>query len=114
MNFPRFTVVRVDGSLTSPHLGHVVLRPRATRIRRLVHPESSLYRSPRSVSKSSRLRASFGQRLKDAGAPIEAVSKALRHTTVATTEKFYARIRSNRAWDALERAWETPRVDVVH
>lgn len=60
------------------------------------------------------LRASFGQKLKDAGAPIEAVSKALRHTTVATTEKFYARIRSNRAWDALERAWETPQVDVVH
>ena len=59
------------------------------------------------------LRASFDEKLKDAGAPIEAVSKALRHTTVATTEKFYARIRSKAAWDSLERAWEAPSVQKV-
>src|SRR5206468_472073 len=44
------------------------------------------------------LRPSFAQRLKDRGAPIEAVSKALRHSSTATTERFYARIRTERAW----------------
>jgi len=54
------------------------------------------------------LRPRFAQRLKDRGAPIEAVSKALRHSSTATTERFYARIRTERAWDDLERVWETP------
>lgn len=54
------------------------------------------------------LRPSFAQRLKDRGAPIEAVSKALRHSSTATTERFYARIRTERAWDDLERVWEAP------
>jgi len=58
------------------------------------------------------LRPSFAQRLKDRGAPIEAVSKALRHSSTATTERFYARIRTERAWDDLERAWEAPLVKV--
>jgi len=58
------------------------------------------------------LRPSFAQRLKDRGAPIEAVSKALRHSSTATTERFYARIRTERAWDDLERVWETPVVRV--
>ncbi len=56
------------------------------------------------------LRASFAQRLKDNGAPIENVSAALRHKTVATTERFYARVRTERAWDALEELWCRPRV----
>jgi hypothetical protein len=39
---------------------------------------------------------------KDQGAPIKNVGAALRHKTVATTEQFfYARVRSDRAWDAL-------------
>lgn len=54
------------------------------------------------------LRPSFAQKLKDHGAPIEAVSRALRHSSTATTEKFYARIRSRAAWDVLERAWDAP------
>src|SRR5947208_7446372 len=52
------------------------------------------------------LRPTFAQRLKDRGAQIEAVSKALRHSSTATTERFYARIRTERAWDDLERLWE--------
>lgn len=58
------------------------------------------------------LRPSFAQRLKDRNAPIEAVSKALRHSSTATTERFYARIRTERAWDDLERLWEAPTVQV--
>ena len=53
------------------------------------------------------LRPTFAQRLKDRGAPIEMVSKALRHSSTATTERFYARIRSERAWLELERVWES-------
>lgn len=59
------------------------------------------------------LRPSFGQHLKNNGAPIEAVSKALRHQTVATTEQFYARIQTEQAWNTLERYWQTPKVEVV-
>ncbi len=43
-----------------------------------------------------RLARDMRQKLKDAGAPIEAVSRALRHSSVATTEKYYARIRSEK------------------
>src|SRR6266571_2076489 len=56
------------------------------------------------------LRASFAQKLKDHGAPIENVSMALRHQTVVTTEQFYARVRTDRAWDALEELWSKPEV----
>jgi len=58
------------------------------------------------------LRPSFAQKLKDRGAPIEAVSRALRHSSTATTERFDARIRTERAWDDLERLWEAPAVRV--
>ena len=58
------------------------------------------------------LRASFAQRLKDHGAPIENVSAALRHKTVATTEQFYARVRTERAWDALEEIWSKPELRI--
>jgi len=58
------------------------------------------------------LRPSFGQKLKDAGAPIEAVSKALRHSSTVTTERFYARIRSEKAWDTLEALWERPKISI--
>ncbi len=59
------------------------------------------------------LRPSFGQHLKNNGAPIEAVSKALRHQTVATTEQFYARIQTEQAWDTLEQYWQAPEFDMV-
>jgi len=58
------------------------------------------------------LRASFAQKLKDNGAPIENVSAALRHKTVATTEQFYARVRTERAWDALEEIWNRPALQI--
>lgn len=42
---------------------------------------------------------------KDRGVPIEVVSKALRHTSTATTEAYYARIRSEAAFEPLRRAF---------
>ncbi len=59
------------------------------------------------------LRPSFGQHPKNNGAPIEAVSKVLRHQSVATTEQFYARIQTKQAWDTLEQYWQTPEVEAV-
>jgi integrase len=52
------------------------------------------------------MRPTFAQRAKDAGAPIEVVSKALRHTDTRTTEGYYARIRSETAFSQLRQAWE--------
>lgn len=51
------------------------------------------------------LRPTFGQIAKDRGVPIEVVSKALRHTSTATTEAYYARIRSEAAFEPLRRAF---------
>ena len=48
------------------------------------------------------LRASFAQMCKDRGASIEAVSRALRHRTVRTTELYYARMRPESAFRELE------------
>jgi len=40
------------------------------------------------------------------------MSKALQHLSTATTGRFYARIRAERAWKDLERVWETPVVRI--
>ncbi|HEX9907657.1 MAG TPA: site-specific integrase, partial [Thermoplasmata archaeon] len=52
------------------------------------------------------LRPSFAQRAKDMGAPIEAVSKCMRHTSTRTTELYYARIRSESAFSLVRQAWK--------
>lgn len=57
-------------------------------------------------------RATFAQAAKDAGAPIEAVSRALRHRTTKTTEAFYARIRADDAFREIDRAFERPPVKI--
>jgi integrase len=54
------------------------------------------------------LRPTFAQYAKDKGAAIEAVSKALRHTSTRTTEMYYARIRSESAFSQMRQAWEAP------
>ena len=54
------------------------------------------------------LRATFAQVAVDRGAPIEAVSRALRHRTTKTTEAYYARIRADKAFAEIERAFERP------
>ncbi len=67
---------------------------------------------------SSNLRATFGQMAIDGGAPIESVSRAMRHRTTRTTEEYYARIRTEDAFadvgDALARTYakkvQNPRV----
>lgn len=58
------------------------------------------------------LRPTFAQICRDKGMPIELISKMLRHTNVATTEKYYARIRSEVAFEKFERMWEQPIVSV--
>ncbi len=54
------------------------------------------------------LRPTFAQKSKDLGVLIEAVSKALRHTSTLTTEKYYARMRSESAFSQMRQAWEAP------
>lgn len=49
-------------------------------------------------------RATFGQRAKDGGASIEAVSRAMRHRSSVTTERYYARVRPDRAFEEVRRA----------
>ena len=44
------------------------------------------------------LRPSFAKELKSMGVGIESVSRMLRHTSVNTTEKFYARMEAADAW----------------
>lgn len=54
------------------------------------------------------LRPTFAQFAKDQGAPIEAISKCLRHTSTRTTELYYARIRDENAFSLVRQAWEAP------
>ena len=49
-------------------------------------------------------RATFGQRAIDGGAKTESVSRALRHRTTATTERYYARVRPEEALDEVREA----------
>lgn len=56
--------------------------------------------------KLQQLRASFAQMCKDRGASIEAVSRALRHSTTVTTERYYARIRPEDAFRELEAVFD--------
>jgi integrase/recombinase XerD len=53
------------------------------------------------------LRPAFARRAKKGGAPIEAISKRLGHTSTNTTEAFYARIEDEDAEDEVIRAWES-------
>jgi integrase len=53
-------------------------------------------------------RATFAQNAVDHGAPIEAVSRAMRHRTTRTTEQFYARIRAENAFAEINQAFERP------
>ncbi len=58
------------------------------------------------------LRPTFAQTAKDAGVPIEAVSRALRHSSTRTTEAYYARMRGEDAFREIARAFERPVVKV--
>lgn len=50
-------------------------------------------------------RPTFAQKAKDSGAPIEAVSKAMRHTNTRTTEQYYAHIRTDNAFSDFDKAF---------
>lgn len=58
-------------------------------------------------------RATFGQLAKDRGVSIEAVSRAMRHKSTKTTEAFYARIRSEKAFLEIEDAFRPTAVVVA-
>jgi len=51
-------------------------------------------------------RPTLAQVCKDAGAPIEAISKVLRHSSSKTTERYYARIRPESAFSQVKTAWQ--------
>jgi len=51
-------------------------------------------------------RPTLAQSCKDAGAPIEAISKVLRHSSGKTTERYYARIRPESAFSQVKSAWQ--------
>ncbi len=40
------------------------------------------------------------------------ISKMLRHTSIETTQRYYARIRSEVAFEEFERIWDTPTISV--
>jgi len=52
--------------------------------------------------------ATAGQIAKDRGASIEAVARALRHSTTKTTERYYARVQTEDAFAEWERAMANP------
>jgi len=51
-------------------------------------------------------RPTLAQMCKDAGVPIEAISKVLRHSSSKTTEQYYARIRPESAFSQVKAAWQ--------
>ncbi len=54
------------------------------------------------------LRPTFAHMAKDKGTLIEDVSKALRHSSTVTTERYYSRVRSETAFSLMRQAWEAP------
>jgi len=54
------------------------------------------------------MRATFGQRARDAGARIDEVSRAMRHASTKTTEEFYVRVSAGAALDAVNKALSRP------
>ena len=53
-------------------------------------------------------RSTFGQNAKDHGVSIEAVSRAMRHASTVTTERYYARMRPQSAFRELRAKFATP------
>lgn len=51
------------------------------------------------------LRRTHGQHLRDRDVPMDAISKLMGHTSTVTTEKYYARIRDEHAFQLAEEAW---------
>ena len=65
-----------------------------------------LFRSRTSIEFDFRmLRRTSGQYLKDRGLEIEKVSRHLRHSSTAITEKSYARMRDKQASDSIGEIW---------
>jgi hypothetical protein len=69
---------------------------------------SSRSSSPSSSALAAFFLVTFAQAAVDRGAPIEAVSRALRHESTKTTEAYYACIRAEGACAEIEEAFERP------
>ncbi len=54
------------------------------------------------------MRSTYCQMAIDAGASISAVSKAMRHGSTLTTELYYGRLRTEKAFAEIDRAFERP------
>ncbi len=74
-------------------------------------PESSLRKLIADLRRASgvkvnlqEFRSTFGQWAIDGGARTESVSRAMRHRTTSTTERYYARVRPEPALDEVRRA----------
>ena len=59
-------------------------------------------------------RATLGPLAKDNGASIEAVSRAMRHRSTKTTEKYYARVRPDKALHEVREALKRIRSFGIH
>lgn len=50
----------------------------------------------------------FGQCAKDRGVPIEDISRAMRRSSTAVTEAYYARVRASSAFETIRHAFKMP------
>lgn len=60
---------------------------------------------------AERYRRAGGQRAIDLGADLSAVSRNLGHSTTVTTERHYARVKMDRAFEELERGYSAPKLN---
>jgi len=60
-----------------------------------------------------KLRRSYGQNLLDKGVSIESVSKAMGHANVATTQRYYVRMKTVRVFNEIDRAYASASVDSI-
>ena len=60
-----------------------------------------------------KLRRSYGQNLLDAGVSLESVSKAMGHASVLTTQRYYVRLRSARAFAEIEQVYASASAEVI-
>ena len=110
----RFLKGREERLKLYPHIETTALIPNLSRNNATGEPykNQSFTRWKREVEKQTgisfdfrMLRRTYGQHLRDRDVPIDAVSKLMGHKTTQTTEKYYARIRDEHAFQLAEEAW---------
>ena len=83
-------------------------------------PEACLRKLKSDLEKTSGVRfkiktfrATMGQMALDNGAAIQDVSRALRHSSTAITERYYARVRPKMAIERVRQALSKPRIRAI-